>query len=58
MCVELIPNIPEALSVIRSGQVKVSVSFRAQTTEALTLVIFGLYQNVVEVDKNRNVIVN
>ena len=58
VCVELLPNYPEALSVIRNGQVKLSLQFRSGTTEPLTLVLFGLYQNILEIDRNRNVIID
>ena len=58
VCVELLPNIPDALSVIRNGTVKISLQFRSGTTEALTLVVFGLYQNILEIDRNRNVVID
>jgi hypothetical protein len=58
VCVELLPNIPDALSVIRNGLVKVYLQFESNLTEPLTLVVYGLFQNVLEVDKNRNVIID
>ena len=52
VAVELLPSMSDALSVNRRAQVKLSLSFRQPTAEAITAIVYCLYQNILELGKH------
>ena len=52
VAVELLPSMPDVLSVNRRGQIRLSLSFRKPTTSAITAIVYCMYQNILEIGKN------
>ena len=52
---ELLPNIPQALTVNRRGQVKISLSFQTALAHPVVAVVYCDFQSVLEIDRERNV---
>ena len=55
---ELLPVMNDALSINRRGSVKLSLEYRESTTVPLTVIIYCMYQRVIEIDANRNVLLD
>ena len=54
---ELLPRVDNTLSVNRRGTCKISLDFREPLAESITVIIYMLYQSVLEIDRDRQVTV-
>lgn len=45
-------------NIIKSGTLRAEIRFAEPITETITLIIFAEFDNVIEVDKNRNIIID
>jgi len=46
----------EKFKLLRTGSMRLQIKFPEQTLHAITLIVYAEYQNVIEIDHNRNVI--
>ena len=49
----LLPNSGNSLSLIRNGQVKLSLKFRQALDEPVNAVVYCMYQQVLELGRNK-----
>jgi len=46
----------EKFELLRTGSVRLQIKFANETPHAITIIVYGEYQNLIEIDRNRNVI--
>ena len=56
-CFELTPDLEESdhFSLIKSGNVRLEINFAEELARTINVIVYAEFQNVLEVDKNRNV---
>jgi len=46
----------EKFELLRTGSVRLQIKFAEQTPHAITIIMYCEYQNLIKIDRNRNVI--
>jgi len=46
----------EKFELLRTSSVRLQIKFEDQMPHAITLIVYGEYQNLIEIDRNQNVI--
>ena len=56
-CFDLTPDLGESdhFSLIKSGNVRLAINFAEELARTINVIVYAEFQNVLEVDKNRNV---
>jgi hypothetical protein len=56
-CFDLTPDLGESdhFSLVRSGSVRLAIEFGDELARTINIIVYGEFQNVLEIDRNRNV---
>jgi hypothetical protein len=56
-CFDLSPDLGESdhFNLIKSGSLRLGLSFGEQLAQTINVVVYAEFQNVLEIDRNRNV---